>query len=586
MEGDDSGPATNTLTSPPIAVGVTGGLQIIFNHRYSIEPEWDGTALQVSVNGGPFFTAPGDSFSTNGYTFMELIGNHVLSGQDGFNGDSPGYDEDLFITSIAEFGAAAVGDTVQVRFLGAWDEAVRGPGIPNWEIDSVGLLVRPDSDGDGMPDDYEDATAGLDKMVDDAAGDLDGDLLSNLGEFLNSTDPNDEDSDDDTLTDNEEVEGSLNVYTGSSNSGAPGDPSNPLATDTDGDGIGDADEVAGSNGFVTNPALADTDDDLFTDSEEVGAGTDPTNPNSKPDFPLPIGFWPFDDQANPTADLSANMNHGAVLGGAVFVPGHTGAAGDFAVQFDGIDDAVTTMAPLLGNIAQFTVSRWVRMPVAQPANRAGWFGQNDAFEFGMINPAQIEHWTPSGGGALGVAFGPVVEEWAHIAVTGDGSERNLYIDGVLSGTLAGATATYNTNTSFNFKMGGDGIQDGTGNWFTGELDDIAVWDQVLSEAQIVALAASEVDPFPISREPLRIVEVLYNQGDDGFRITWTSSPSSDYGLFFSDDGANWDADVNDSIPSQGETTTYPTPGDAEFPTGFFPNPTPGAPVILFRAQEN
>jgi len=575
FEGDDSGPATNTLTSPMIPIASTGGLTIVFNHRYSIEPEWDGTALQVSVNGGPFVTVPSDSFVLNGYTFMGLIGNHVLKGGDGFNGDSPGYAGDEFITSIANFGASAAGDMVQVRFLGAWDEGARGAGIPNWEIDGVGLLLRLDSDGDGMSDDYEDATEGLDKMVDDAAGDLDEDLLSNLGEFLYGTDPNDADSDDDELTDFEEIEGSLNIYTGTSNTGTPGDPSNPLDPDTDSDEIPDGDEVAGTNGYVTNPALADTDGDLFTDSDEIVASTDPTNPASRPAFPIPIGFWPFDDEANPTVDLSANMNHGSVLGGAVFVPGHTGLTGDFAIQFDGVDDAVTTTATLLSNLAQFTMSGWVRMPVAQAGNRVGFFGQNDAVEFGMIDPAQMQHYTPSGGGGFGVPFGPVVEEWSHITITGDGTERRAYINGELAGSLLGATAAYNTNTSFNFKIGGDGVFDATGNWFTGELDDIAVWDLVLSDAQIAALASGAVDPLPIARERPRISEIIHDTANDQFTLTWNSSDGRTYALFYSFDLLDWGFDIDDSIPSEGESTTY----------GPFDNPQPGVEKLFFRIEE-
>ena len=306
------------------------------------------------------------------------------------------------------------------------------------------------------------------------------------------------------------------------------DPSDPLNPDTDGDGIDDGDEVAGSNGFVTNPALADTDGDLFSDSDEAAAGTDPTNPASRPAFPIPIGFCPFDDQANPTVDLSANMNDGSLIGGPTFVAGHSGQAGDFAIQFDGLDDAVTTTAPLLGNIAQFTMSGWIRMPAAQAGNRVGLFGQNDAVEFGMINPGQMQHWTPQGGGALNVAFGPEAPEWTHVAVTGDGNERKLYIDGVLSGTLAGATATYNTNTSFNFNIGGNGIYDATGNWFNGEIDDVAVWDEVLGEAQIVALANGEIDPLPLGRDPLRITEIIHDTLNDSSRspgIRWRIAPT-------------------------------------------------------------
>ena len=48
--------------------------------------------------------------------------------------------------------------------------------------------------------------------------------------------------------------------------------SNPLSADSDGDGLGDAEEVA----LGLNPASADSDDDGLGDSAELGEyGTDP-----------------------------------------------------------------------------------------------------------------------------------------------------------------------------------------------------------------------------------------------------------------------------------------------------------------------
>ena len=50
-------------------------------------------------------------------------------------------------------------------------------------------MPMPDTDGDGLPDWWEDEH-GLDKQVADADGDADGDGLTNLREFLDGTDPN------------------------------------------------------------------------------------------------------------------------------------------------------------------------------------------------------------------------------------------------------------------------------------------------------------------------------------------------------------------------------------------------------------
>jgi hypothetical protein len=66
------------------------------------------------------------------------------------------------------------------------------PDDPNEWLDTDGDLIGnnadPDDDNDGMPDTWE-IQYGLDPLVDDASGDLDGDGVSNLDEYNAGTDP-------------------------------------------------------------------------------------------------------------------------------------------------------------------------------------------------------------------------------------------------------------------------------------------------------------------------------------------------------------------------------------------------------------
>ncbi|MGM0767457.1 MAG: hypothetical protein ACQEV6_05495 [Pseudomonadota bacterium] len=99
-----------------------------------------------------------------------------------------------------------------------------------------------DSDGDGLPDEWE-VRYGLDPNdPSDADADLDNDGLSNREEFLSGT-----------------------------------DPSNP---DTDGDGLPDGYEVQYGLDPTTNDRDADPDGDGLTNYQEFLAESDPDDPNS------------------------------------------------------------------------------------------------------------------------------------------------------------------------------------------------------------------------------------------------------------------------------------------------------------------
>ncbi|RLI19320.1 hypothetical protein DRO49_00750, partial [Candidatus Bathyarchaeota archaeon] len=130
-----------------------------------------------------------------------------------------------------------------------------------------------DSDGDGIPDQWE-IDHGLNPNdPSDAQEDPDNDGLTNLDEYLHDTDPWNPDTDSDGMPDGWEVQYSLD----------PKDPSD-AQEDPDNDGLTNLEEYQ----YGTNPRLADTDGDGYTDGEEVENGTDPTDPNSYPGAPTQV----------------------------------------------------------------------------------------------------------------------------------------------------------------------------------------------------------------------------------------------------------------------------------------------------------
>lgn len=144
---------------------------------------------------------------------------------------------------------------------------------------------------------HENRTAheSLSVYVVNRSGDLDGDGLTNELEVEHGTLLNKSDTDEDGLSDGEEVH-TYNTSATTADTDADGlrdaleiqhgtDPTDP---DTDGDGLSDGEEV---HEYGTDPTEPDTDGDGYDDGAEVRAGTDPTDPSEHP------GATPNDERA-------------------------------------------------------------------------------------------------------------------------------------------------------------------------------------------------------------------------------------------------------------------------------------------------
>ena len=512
IEGDDTGPSTNTLTSPAIAVSSTAGIQVSFDHRYSIEgDDWDGGGLQISVDGGDFENVPGSAFTQNGYTNINpLIGNHVLRGLDGFSTDSAGYYDPAFITSVANVGGVAAGSSIQVRFVGAFDEGSRGAGIPNWEIDSITVETLPDSDDDGMPDDYEDANGLNSGDPSDAAGDADSDNVTNLDEYLQGTDPRDDDSDDDGAKDG--VESNSGTYVDATDTGT-----DPLNSDTDGDGLLDGAEdpalpFVDKDQTGTNPLVLDSDGDGFDDGLEVLVGTsNPTNPASRPlrsgllDI---LAYWDFNDNSDPAAtyDLVKGFK-GDLKAGTLFsddATGRTLSAGDRALDMGPTGGAGTgviveqgSFLSLAGSQDQIGISFWINMPDFQ--NSMAVYANSPAVERAFSAHAPWSngqaYWDTNGccDGArqrmnIGADF--TVNTWNHVVLNKNGDTKAIWVNGV---KLLEKENTDDLQQTFTrFFIGTDSAMLNT----VGLMDDMAVYADALSDDEIAALAGGD-DPLSI-----------------------------------------------------------------------------------------
>ncbi|MHA1223520.1 MAG: right-handed parallel beta-helix repeat-containing protein [Candidatus Heimdallarchaeaceae archaeon] len=136
-----------------------------------------------------------------------------------------------------------------------------------------------DTDDDLIPDGWEVAN-GLNPLVNDSYLDQDNDTLSNLEEYQYNSNPFSYDSDNDGLSDGEEVK---KYNTNPNNPDTDNDDltdgeeiqvyfSDPLDRDTDDDGLLDGEEV---KKYLTDPLNKDTDNDTMPDGWEVANGLNP-----------------------------------------------------------------------------------------------------------------------------------------------------------------------------------------------------------------------------------------------------------------------------------------------------------------------
>ena len=120
------------------------------------------------------------------------------------------------------------------------------------------------------------------------------------------------------------------------------------------------------------------------------------------------------------------------------------------------------------------------------------WGQNDLVEFGYIDNNTLQAWTDAN---LDVRPNPFPnEEWDHLAVVSEGPKILVYTNGVLAGSRSQSLPA---NNSFLFNIGGGGVFDGGGNFFKGQIDEVAVFSKPLSAAQICNEYASAVATVPI-----------------------------------------------------------------------------------------
>lgn len=182
-----------------------------------------------------------------------------------------------------------------------------------------------------------------------------------------------------------------------------------------------------------------------------------------------------------------------------------------SLDFDGVDDYVSSALPaVFSDISNnnITMEAWIK-PSAINFSRV-IFAQFDATNFASISLSsanEIYFYVGNVTGEKTIASLPV-GTWSHVACTWNASTSSseIYINGILETTGTGGSSTLGTDNLMTI-----GAKTNAAQFFTGELDEVRIWDVVRTSCEINNGMNAE---FTIS-QPNLVAYYNFNQGVAG-----------------------------------------------------------------------
>jgi len=200
-----------------------------------------------------------------------------------------------------------------------------------------------------------------------------------------------------------------------------------------------------------------------------------------------IAHWALDDGAGTTAsDSSGNGNSGTLIGGPVWITGTIGGA----LELDGRDDYVN-----FGNRAGWPSGKAPRSLCGWGKTHSTAAGYRWVAAYGSPNTSQAMFIGMNGnslivggygGDDITVAGAWVLDEWTHVGLTYDGTTARAYVNGREVGTMA-----KNWNLVLSRAHIGRQVNDAAEFW-DGDVDDVRLYDHVLTAAEMKALVPPKV----------------------------------------------------------------------------------------------
>ncbi|MDP2910368.1 MAG: LamG-like jellyroll fold domain-containing protein [bacterium] len=205
-----------------------------------------------------------------------------------------------------------------------------------------------------------------------------------------------------------------------------------------------------------------------------------------------VGVWDFNGNSN---DLSG-FNHNATLNGVSYTS-DTPSGNDSALEFNGSEGDWVQVNGDVGINGAMTLSLWIKVPdknymyIADNRSPGTWW-------FIKAYTWASSKCTAARPGNLCFEDRLVAEEnsyntneWTHIVVTNNTTTAKMYINGKLVDEGPGETTIISTNLRF-------GTRYTNSTYFQGLMDDIRVYNEALSLAQIKKLYAEGAERHGLS----------------------------------------------------------------------------------------
>lgn len=201
-----------------------------------------------------------------------------------------------------------------------------------------------------------------------------------------------------------------------------------------------------------------------------------------------VAYYPFNGNAH---DESGNNNNGAVYGANLTTDRHNKARK--AYEFDGIDDHINTFS--IFDYPYRTVSLWVYsydIHGTSPHNHVAIAQDSPLNSYGLITVAFADGMLGLNAGGSNSAhfFKNVMENtWYHLALVRNGNQSLYYVNGklVAQGVTGKLASTALPNPHFIIGSG----RSTKYQFFSGKIDDIAIYNRALDQNEIRALYNSK-----------------------------------------------------------------------------------------------